>query len=119
MQTDNQGFPQISAPFVMETGQINQTWLQLLINLWQRTGGGKGSEPNPVATVALGTSPFTYQAPIDGNLWVSPGCYCKLMLTRGAMTLNYGYITRGIFPMAVGDTITLTYTNYPPTLYFL
>ena len=39
-----QGFPQISLPFVTQTGNITQTWLQLLISLWNRTGGGSGQQ---------------------------------------------------------------------------
>lgn len=39
----SQPFPQIPAPFVdPATGVINQTWLQLLIALWNRTGGPSG-----------------------------------------------------------------------------
>lgn len=39
------GFPQIGSPFVNEGGRINQAWLQLLIALWNRTGGGMGMDP--------------------------------------------------------------------------
>ena len=39
-----QGFPQIGSPFVeLHAGRIQQAWLQLLISLWNRTGGGPGS----------------------------------------------------------------------------
>lgn len=42
----NQGFPQIPAPFVdPTTGVIQQVWLQLLITLWNRTGGAGGLSP--------------------------------------------------------------------------
>lgn len=37
-----QGFPQIQARFVNERGDIEQVWLQLLIQLWKRTGSGAG-----------------------------------------------------------------------------
>jgi hypothetical protein len=38
-----QGFPQITSPLVNpETGRIDQAWMQLLITLWNRTGGGSG-----------------------------------------------------------------------------
>lgn len=41
--TEQQGFPNINSPLVdARTGQINQTWLQFLISLWTRTGGGPG-----------------------------------------------------------------------------
>lgn len=44
MTRTDQGFPKISEPIVdPRTGLINQTWLQLLISLWNRTGGPSGS----------------------------------------------------------------------------
>lgn len=40
----DQGFPKLSEPIVdPKSGLINQTWLQLLITLWNRTGGPSGS----------------------------------------------------------------------------
>jgi len=38
----HQGFPNVSAPLVNEKGYIQQSWLQLLISLWTRTGAGQG-----------------------------------------------------------------------------
>lgn len=42
MSDPNAGFPIIQAPFTNKAGHINQAWLQLLISLWNRTGGGAG-----------------------------------------------------------------------------
>lgn len=44
-----QGFPSINTALVDERGFIRQTWLQLLISLWNRTGGGGGTSPGDVA----------------------------------------------------------------------
>lgn len=42
---NQQGFPQIGSPFVDPlTGRIQQAWYQLLVALWNRTGGGGGSD---------------------------------------------------------------------------
>jgi hypothetical protein len=38
------GFPAINTVFVDPTGRIQQAWLQLLINLWRRTGSGPGAD---------------------------------------------------------------------------
>jgi microcystin-dependent protein len=38
----HQGFPNVSAPLVNDKGYIQQSWLQLLISLWTRTGSGQG-----------------------------------------------------------------------------
>lgn len=49
-----QQFPQISNPLVdLRSGQIQQTWLQLLIALWKRTGGGPGTDPDQIVLQAL------------------------------------------------------------------
>jgi hypothetical protein len=137
-----QGFPQISAPFLdQKTGIINQTWLQLLIALWNRTGGGMGdisdtttflslalsdninSRPTapsaPISSITVTASPFSYQASIAGQVWINQGTYSFLTLTRGAVTLSLGPVTRGTILLSVGDILTFTYTTLPPTLYFV
>lgn len=38
-----QGFPQITMPVADPSGRITQPWFQLLISLWNRTGGSAGS----------------------------------------------------------------------------
>jgi microcystin-dependent protein len=48
--TTQQGFPQVTLPFVSQTGQITQTWYQLLISLWNRTGQGSGQNPGLAPT---------------------------------------------------------------------
>lgn len=37
----NQGFPNVSAPFVEKGGNISRPWYQLLVTLWNRTGGAQ------------------------------------------------------------------------------
>lgn len=50
--SNQQGFPQISSPLVdLRTGQVNQTWLQLFIAMWTRTGGAVGNNVTSVAVV--------------------------------------------------------------------
>lgn len=39
----HQGFPNVSAPLANQDGYIQQSWLQLLISLWVRTGAGGGN----------------------------------------------------------------------------
>lgn len=120
MSFTQQGFPKKSAPFVdIKSGIINQTWYQLLIALWVRTGGGKGGEPDPIAPVVITSSPFIYTASAKGNLWISQGTYCNFSLLRQGTTLSFGKVTRGIFPVSEGDTVTITYNDLPPTIYFV
>src|SRR4051812_4046555 len=120
MQTNQQGFPRITAPIAdPDSGIVQQIWYQFFISLWQRTGAGAGDLPNPIDSITITGSPFRYEATTKGNLWIDPGAYCSVALTRGDMTLQYGYVTRGIFPMSLGDVITLTYDNFPPILHFI
>ncbi len=117
--TNQQGFPQISAPFVDNSGKILQVWLQLLITLWNRTGGGSGGQPKPFNPITVVTSPFIYTATASSNIWISPGTYCEVSIKRYATTLDFGKVTRGIFPLSVGDIATITYTTLPPTIYII
>lgn len=115
-----QGFPQISAPFVdINNGQINQTWLQLLISLFQRTGGSGGGLPAPFALLPITISPFVYTASIAGHIWIDEGTYADVRIVRASVALNSGKITRGIFPMSPLDVITVTWGSLPPTIYFI
>lgn len=115
-----QGFPQISAPFVdLATGQINQTWLQLLISMFQRTGGPSGGLPAPFTPLVITGSPFVYTASIAGHIWIDQGTYADVRITRYGTVLNSGKITRGIFPMSPTDFIEVTWETLPPTIYFI
>lgn len=116
----SQGFPQITAPIVnQDNGQLNQIWYQFFVNLYNRTGGSGGGV-NKITPISLtGNSPFSYTSKIEGNIWVNPGCYTAVTIIRGGVELNFGYITRGIFPIQIGDTIQFKYTNLPPTIYLI
>lgn len=115
-----QGFPQISAPFVdVNTGQIHQTWLQLLISLFQRTGSNSGGLPAPIATLTVSGSPFVYTASVAGHIWIAQGTYADVTITRAGITISSGKVTRGIFPMSVNDVLRVTYTTLTPTIYFI
>jgi hypothetical protein len=52
----NQPFPQIYEPFVKGNGVINQSWLQLLIALWNRTGYAPGASSSDALTLAAASS---------------------------------------------------------------
>lgn len=52
----NQPFPQIYEPFVKGNGVINQSWLQLLIALWNRTGYAPGASSEDALNLASTSS---------------------------------------------------------------
>lgn len=115
-----QGFPQIGVPVVdPNTGILQQAWYQFLVNLWNRTGGGGGLSPTPIIPVIPTAAPFTYTATTTGNMWVDQGTYADVSIIRGGVTLLSGKITRGIFPLSLGDDFTINYTTLTPTLHFI
>ena len=83
--TPAQGFPQISLPFVTPTGNITQTWLQLLISLWNRTGAGSGQQlvapSGSLSTFAGATVPAGWLL-ADGSA-VSRSTYSNLFAAIG------------------------------------
>lgn len=48
-----QGFPRIQGEFVNADLTINQVWLQLLITMWNRTGGAAGASTNDAVLLAV------------------------------------------------------------------
>lgn len=118
--TTQQGFPQIGAPLVEpSTGQLNQIWYQFFVSLFMRTGGASGNAGDTIIPLTVDSSPFIYKAAITGNIWINPGTYCDVSVKRGTTTLEFGKVTRGIFPLAENDTIIVTFTTLSPTIYFI
>jgi len=64
----NQPFPQIYEPFVkIENGVINQSWLQLLIALWNRTGYAPGASANDALVLGATSSDEVSVASAEQN----------------------------------------------------
>jgi hypothetical protein len=97
--------PQINPqqPITDSTGKINSVWFQWLATLF-----GTGQK---VAAVA-GASPFSYTAPSNGRLIVQGGAVSAVELNTSGARYNTG-VTAGIFPLAAGDEIIVTYTAAP------
>lgn len=138
-----QEFPIPSSPIVdPKTGCLTPIWVRFFLNLWIGTGGGTNIDINDifafsaigggesvasdddfpsgaVAAVTVGASPSSYEAINKGSIWIAPGTYAGVSLTRGTDVLSFGKITRGIFPVSRGDIITVTYDTLTPTIYFI
>ena len=73
-----------------------------------------------VAAITVGTSPFSYTANTPGNLIISGGTVSLITLTRGTVTITIASSTADpvIVPIAIGDTVEITYTVLP-TIQFL
>lgn len=73
-----------------------------------------------VIDVAIGTSPFSYTPNSNGTLVISSGTVSLINLIRGTTTIAVATSTANpvIVPIALGDTVEVTYT-VAPTMQFL
>jgi hypothetical protein len=99
--------PTYETPLTIK-GQIHTAWYR-----WFQ-GTYKGTPPSSESTIAIGASPFPYQAPAKGFLIIRGGSVSAVQFTRSVTTLTGQ--TQGVFPLAQGDTLTITYTGGGPTL---
>lgn len=68
--------------------------------------------PGTITTVTVGASPFDYIASAPGSVVVTGGTVSAIDITRNTVTLPTGQ-TAGIFPVATGDIVTITYSVAP------
>ena len=100
MSNNSQGFPQVGLPIAGPNGQITQTWLQLLISLWQRTGGGQGGGfAPPTGTYVVKTAdaglPDAYAATNTATIdWdFSTAGQAKVDVNQGALVIAESQVT--------------------------
>lgn len=65
-----------------------------------------------LSVIAVGASPFTYQAQGPGVLSVEGGIVSALSLTRAGISIALGQVA-GVVPLGAGDSLTITYTAVP------
>ena len=70
-----------------------------------------GTPPSAETQVTVGASPFSYQAPKKGFLIISGGTVSLVQFTRIG-TYSTGMVS-GMFPVSLGDTMTVTYSGIP------
>ncbi len=82
-----------------------------------------GAEPEgspsaqPAQAIAVGASPFTYQAPFTGMVNVKAGAVTGISLIRQGTSFGLG-MTGGNFWLARGDQLEVTYTGAPTMTFF-
>ena len=79
---------------------------------WQRFFNALVSAAAPIESVTVTASPFAYRAGSAGSVAVSGGTVSSITLTRGTTT-TASLGTSGTFPVANGDTVTVTYSGLP------
>lgn len=92
---------------------FTRAWFLFLQQVFQRVANS-GAVP---AAVAVGASPFTYQAAGDGNLIVTGGTVTLIEYGRGGVFTTTG-ITVGVIPIFNGDSVRVTHAG-APTMTFI
>jgi hypothetical protein len=87
---------------------------------WYRyfQAGETGQPPSAEIIVTPTASPFIFQAPKKGNFVISGGTVTSIMLSRTAPTYYLTGQTSGVFPLAQGDSVKVTYTGTPTMTFF-
>ena len=71
----------------------------------------------PVASITPGASPYSYAAPFWGSVAVTGGTVSAIAISRQGTSIATG-LTVGVFPVARGDVLTVTY-SVAPTITFI
>ena len=93
-------------------GQISSAWWRF----W--SGLGEGRPSGPAAGIAVGTSPFRYVAPEGGSVIVNGGSTTQISMSRDGANYFITGLTAGVFPLAQGDTLQVTFPGALPTMTF-
>ena len=96
--------PSLQAPIVDENGNVTRAWLRFFSQLT--------AAPQPAQAPTVGASPWAFTAPGRGAVNVSGGTVSAISITRGRLTIPLG-VTAGLFPAAMGDVFTVTFTVAP------
>ena len=76
------------------------------------------SEPD-ISTIKVGSSPFTYVAPVGGTVIVNGGSTTQIQFSRDGANFYITGQTAGMFPLSQGDQLIVTYPVAPPTMTFI
>lgn len=85
--TAQQGFPQVGSPIAdPKTGRVTQPWYQLIIALWNRTGGSSGTASSILdqITTAVGSLLVRGSTTWSG---IAPGALGRVLTSQGAGAL--------------------------------
>jgi hypothetical protein len=83
------------------------------------TGLLSGQPTSTPVSVTVGTSPFSYVAPLGGTVILQGGTTSAVSISRDGLTFYLTGVTAGCFPLSQGDTLKVTYTVGPPTMTFM
>lgn len=78
-----------------------------------------GQPKGPVAAISVGASPFTYQSPQGGTVYLSGGTTTQVQISRDGSNFYITGATSGPFPLSQGDLLVVSYSVSPPTATFV
>jgi hypothetical protein len=102
--------PTFTRPVLEKGGSTSTPWYRFLQSLHS---GAPASAEGPIT---VGGSPFAYSAPTAGAVLVSGGTVTAIQITRSSVTLTG--LTSGLFPLAQGDILTVTYSGLPTMTWY-
>lgn len=94
-------------------GQTSTAWWRF----W--SGQGQGRPSGPISAITVGTSPFRYTALQGGSVIVNGGSTTQISFSRDGANFFITGQTAGMFRLAQGDILQVTYPVAPPTMNFV
>jgi hypothetical protein len=76
-----------------------------------------GTPPSNEVVIVVTSSPFTYQAPSKGSVIVSGGSVSGITYSRTTGVNHATGQTAGMFPVALGDILIVTYASKPTIVF--
>lgn len=99
--------------------QAMLTWMRQVTSTLTEVQAGTAT-PEARQLVTPTGSPFTYTAARSGYLYLAGGTVSNVQFIRAGAPLTVAYSTAGqIFPLSAGDSLKITYSSAPTTLYFI
>lgn len=112
MTTQFNRMPTYNEP--LETkGVTTRGWWRLWIGLYT------GQPTGPTAGITVGSSPYKYTAPQGGSVIVNGGSTTQIAFSRDGANFFITGQTTGMFRLAQGDILQVTYSIAPPTMTFV
>lgn len=102
-------FPSRDSPLVDKNGKVTEQWYLFFSLLASLTA-------TAIEPVAVGASPFSYEASSIGFLNVAAGTVTSVVLQRGGESVSCP--TSGLVPVAAGDTVTVDF-SVAPSIHFI
>ena len=100
--------PNARNPLSRQDGTTQDYWYRFFSSIYAR--------PSPESLNTVTASPYSFQAPFNGNLLISGGTVQQIQIIRATTTITG--LTAGIIYMGRGDQVVITYTVVPTVTFY-